>query len=272
MYTIFGSSGFIGSELVKYLEKNNSKVFIPKRKQKKFQKNLGDVVYCVGSDNWKKFPKQGFESNLGHLKEILFNNKFNSFLFLSSTRIYVNNNNKSTKENSFIKINSSNQNDYYNLLKLASESVCLNSNKKNIKIIRLSNVLGNNFNSPLVFPSLIRDAIKKNEITISINKNSTKDYIHINEVINLIFKIIKVGKKKIYNLASGKNITLLKVAKLIQNQTMCKIKFKNQLTLIQEPKININRIKNEFKFQPKKNIDLQIKKIVANFKKNFTIN
>lgn len=270
MYTIFGSNGFIGSELMKYLKEQDSKVYVPKRNQKKFKKNLGNVIYCVGSDNWKKFPEQGFESNLGHLKEILFNNKFKSFLFLSSTRIYVNN--KSTKENSFIKINSSNQNDFYNLLKLTSESICLNTNKQNIKIIRLSNVLGNNFDSPLVFPSLVRDAIKKNEITLFINKNSTKDYIHINDVINLIFKIIKFGKKKIYNLASGKNITLLKIAKLIQKQTMCKIKFKNQFTLIEEPKININSIKKEFKFKPKENIKQQIENIIENFKKNLISN
>lgn len=272
MYTIFGLNGFIGSEIINHLKKKKIKVNHIKRDQTYFKKNLGHVIYCVGSDNWKKLPKEGFESNLGHLKEILFNSKFKSFLFLSSTRVYVNNSNKKTNENSDIIVNSQVLNDYYNLLKLTSESICLNLKKKNIKIIRLSNVLGNNFNSPLVFPSLIRDAIKKNEITLLINKNSTKDYIHIDDVINLIFKIIKVGKKKVYNLASGKNITLLKIAKLIQNETKCKLKFKNQFTLITEPKININRIKKEFKFKPKKNIDLQIKNIIKDFKKDLISN
>ena len=62
---------------------------------------------------------------------------------------------------------------------------------KNIIILRLSNVFGNNFNSPLLLPTLIRNAIQKSKINISINVNSTKDYISINDVIDLIFKIQK---------------------------------------------------------------------------------
>ena len=121
----------------------------------------------------------------------------NLFLFLSSSRVYINNQQKNTKENSKLKVNPADLNDYYNLLKLTSESVCLSLKHKNIKIIRLSNVLGQNFNSPLVFPSMIRDSIKRNKINLTINKNSTKDYIHINDVIDIVFKIIKKGKKNI---------------------------------------------------------------------------
>ena len=130
MYTIFGLNGFIGSEIINHLTKKKIKVNHIKRDQTYFKKNLGHVIYCVGSDNWKKLPKDGFESNLGHLKEILFNSKFKSFLFLSSTRVYVNNSNKKTNENSDIVVNSQELNDYYNLLKLTSESTCLNLKKK----------------------------------------------------------------------------------------------------------------------------------------------
>ena len=52
MYTIFGHTGFIGSNLVKYLGKH--KVFLPPKKKFIFKKNLGHVIYSIGSDNWKK--------------------------------------------------------------------------------------------------------------------------------------------------------------------------------------------------------------------------
>ena len=52
MYTIFGSTGFIGKELVSHLKKKNKKVFTPNKNQIKFNKNLGYIVYCVGSDDW----------------------------------------------------------------------------------------------------------------------------------------------------------------------------------------------------------------------------
>ena len=99
---------------------------------------------------------------------------------------------------------------------------------KNIIILRLSNVFGNNFNSPLLLPTLIRNAIQKSKINISINVNSTKDYISINDVIDLIFKIQKKNRFKIYNIASGKNITLKKIIQIIRNKTNCRVFTKNQ--------------------------------------------
>jgi len=267
MYTIFGSKGFIGSEIQKYLLTNKKKIFLPKKNQYNFKKNLGNVIYCVGSDDWKKHPKKGFESNLGHLKNILFKSKYKSFLFMSTSRVYVNNLKSSTREENSIKVNSLNLNDYYNLLKLTSEAICLNNKNKNVKVVRLSNVLGNNFKSPLVLPSLIRDAIKTKKITLLINKNSTKDYIGIEDVIKLIFKIKSKGKEKLYNVASGKNIKLIEIVKIIKKQIKCKVILKNQSKKIEEPSININRIKKEFNFKPTENIKKQIKFTVLNFKK-----
>ena len=177
----------------------------------------------------------------------------------------MNNYNNETSEKSNIKVNTYDPNNYYNLLKLTSESICLNSNK-NIKVVRISNVMGKNFNSPLVLPSIIRDAIIKKKNNLYINKNSTKDYIHIDDVIDLLIQIIKKGKKNLYNVASGNNITLIEIAKLIKKETECKINLKNQSLKIIEPKININRIKKEFNFKPKKQFNTQIKKIVKNFK------
>ena len=98
MYTIFGSTGFIGKELVSYLKKKNKKVFTPRKNQIKFNKNLGYIIYCVGSDDWKKKPKKGYFSNLGHLKKIIFNNKFKSIVFLSTTRLYINSKNNTEEE------------------------------------------------------------------------------------------------------------------------------------------------------------------------------
>ena len=135
MYTIFGFKGFIGSELVKYFKKKNVKVFKPKRNQIKFKNNLGNIIYCVGSDDWKKFTKKGFDSNLGHLKNILFNSKFKSFLFLSTSRVYLNNSKLNTKETSLINVDSTNLNNYYNLLKLNSESLCMTFKKKKLKLL-----------------------------------------------------------------------------------------------------------------------------------------
>ena len=66
------------------------------------------------------------------------------------------------------------------------ESLCMSINNKNIRSIRLSNVSGDNFNSSFFLPSIIRDAVTKNKISIHTTLNSKKDYIHINDVLKII--------------------------------------------------------------------------------------
>ena len=143
---------------------------------------------------------------------------------------------------------------------------------KNIIILRLSNVFGNNFNSPLLLPTLIRNAIQKSKINISINVNSTKDYISINDVIDLIFKIQKKNRFKIYNIASGENITLKKIIQIIRNKTNCRVFTKNQNIKVKEPVISINRIQKEYNFKSSLNLEKDLPSLIANFKKRLKKN
>ena len=267
MYTIFGSSGFIGKELASYLKEKKQRVFTPRKNQIKFNNNLGYIIYCVGSDDWKKKTKKGYFSNLGHLKKILFNNKFKSIVFLSTTRLYINSKNN-TKENSHFSVNTERKNDYYNILKIASEALLLRFNKK-IKIVRLSNVFGFNHKSPLLLPTLIKNSLNKSKIEITISENSTKDYILIDDAINLIIKILKKGRQSIYNVASGKNIKIKEITKIIKKETNCKIILKNQKTVILEPKIDIMRIKKEFNFKNNFKLEKSLPELIKRYKKIF---
>ena len=73
MFTIFGHSGFLGLNLVKNLKKE--KIFLPPRNRFIFKKNLGHIIYCIGSYDWKKDPINSFDANLCYLPLIIRNNK-----------------------------------------------------------------------------------------------------------------------------------------------------------------------------------------------------
>lgn len=261
MFTIFGHSGFLGSNLVKRLKKKKE-IFLPPRGKFLFKKNLGHIIYCIGSDNWKSDTYNSFNANLGYLPLIIKNNKFKSFTYISSCRIY--NNSKKTSEDCSFNLNPTFDTEYYNLKKILSENF-LFSSKINFKIIRVSNIYGYSPKSPLVFPMFVKNAINKKKIFISINKNSSKDFIHIDDVVKMIIKIITKSKSNIYNLASGKNIKLITLAKAIQKKIGSKIILKNQSKKIIEPKININKIKKEFNFKPKKLLD-DLEKVINKYK------
>ena len=265
-FTIFGHTGFIGSHLKKRLHYH--KLILPKRGELIFNKNLGDIIYCIGSDLWKKNPYQSFHANLGYVPEIISNNKFTSFNFLSSIKIYENIH--TAKENSILKVNPNDPNSYFKITKICAESF-LSSHKK-IKVIRLGNIYGNNFNAPLALSTFIRDSVRLKKINLTVNGNSLKDYLSIDDAVNLILLIIDKGKKNIYNVASGKRLSLKQITTTIKKITNCKILNSNKNLNISEPKINIQRIKDEFRFKQSSNLLSDLERLILEYKKKNNIN
>ena len=267
-FTIFGQ-GFVGTNISIFLKKKKCKLFIPKKGKYKFKKNLHNVIYCIGNQNWLKDPEATYNANLAMVPKIIFNNKFDSFTLLSTTRLYFANPRTKTSENDPININSNNKNFLYNSLKIAAENLCLTLNNKNIKVIRMSNLFGDNFtNQAYILPTWIRDSIINKKIDLYINKNSTKDFIYVDDAFDVLLKIIKKGKHRLYNVASGKNIKLSKILKEIKKITNCRINYTNTSNIVKEPKINIKRIVNEFNFKAKNNLIDLLNDLIINYKNN----
>ena len=267
-YTVFGK-GFVGVNLVNFLKKKNYKFFLPKRNQYIINKNLNNIIYCIGSDNWVNNPKGSFDSNLGIVKKIIFNNKFESFTLISSTRLYLSNTKSKCNEESLIEIRPTIRNFYYNSLKLMAESLCLSLPNKKIKVVRMSNLFGDNFTNQIyLLPNLIRSSLVNKKINITINKKSSKDFINVDEALDLLLKIIRKSKYRLYNIASGKNIKLSTIAENIKKITNCKINYVNQRQLVKEPIIDIGRIRKEFKFEPRKDLIKSLNQLIINYRRN----
>ena len=65
-------------------------------------------------------------------------------------------------------------------------------------------------------------------ISITINKNSKKNYLNVQDAVEVLIKIINKGKYRLYNIASDKRYSLDFISKTIQKITKCKIKYYNQ--------------------------------------------
>ena len=59
------------------------------------------------------------------------------------------------------------------------------------------------------------------------------------------------------------------MAQLIKKYTGCKIVFKKNVKVKNEPITNISRIKKEFNFYPKKLFENEIKMIIKNYKNEY---
>lgn len=264
-YFIIGSNGFIGNRITRYLKKKHYKVHNTKNFSN-CNKNT-NIIYCVGSDDWLKKPIKTYESNFIHLfNSIRKIDNYKSFTFLSSSRVYLDIPKKKVNEKDFLIIKS-NKRYIFNIQKLLSESFLLNfKQNSNIKIIRLANIYSYELLQKTFLPSVIKNSIIKKKINISLNINSSKDYISIDDALRNIYLLSKKNVNGIFNLGSGKNITVKKIIGKIKKITGCEVLISNQNNFENYPLLNLSKIKKIINFKIKDNLLNDLPKIIINEK------
>lgn len=250
-FTILGSKGFIGSNLSKYFSHSGINYRAPERDDNSiFEEDLGHLIYCIGlTADFRKRPFDTVKAHVCYLLYVLENARFDSFLYLSSTRVYGTGK-RTAREEDPIKIQPHDFNDLYNISKAMGESICFAMEKDNVRVVRLSNVYGCDFKSENFISSLIRDALRYNKIVLHTSLDSRKDYINIKDVVNILPEIAMHGSHKIYNVASGKNTTNDQIVSTISRLTGSIVEVDKNAKRICYPTIDISQTKEEFAFSP----------------------
>ncbi|ELA7919003.1 SDR family oxidoreductase [Vibrio alginolyticus] len=222
-YTVFGGSGFIGSEFVKTLKLLNHDVYVPDRNSSDvFERDLGIIIYCAGYGDCIRDPFNVLQANTILLSELLKKAKFDKLIYLSSTRVYMNSECSMVENNLTIEFDDNRK--LFNLTKLAAEELCAKSNR-NCLIIRPSNVFGAALKSDLFLPSITRNAILNNVVDMYVDKLYAKDYIFVSDLVRATLDILNVNNSnfKIVNVASGENTTAKDIADVLVRHIGCKV-------------------------------------------------
>lgn len=255
-WTILGAEGFIGSALCQYLKSKNQNVLeITRKNIFKNHESLGNAIYCIGlTADFRTKPHQTIDAHAALLSKVLQEYTFDSFLYLSSTRLYSNDlGDFDLKENQFV-VNPANPSDLYNISKLLGEAICLQMPSSKIRIARLSNVVGKvvQINSLNFLDNIVHDAIKFGQISLRTTIDSEKDFIHIDDLTKIIVKIVLHGNDRIYNLASGENVSNLQIVNGLQNLVPLSVDFSKDAVKWSFPPINVKSLIREFNFTPQK--------------------
>ena len=306
---VTGGSGFIGTNLLNQLSKKKKiNLFSTYFKSKKFHrvekvknikvnlkkknncikvcKNIDIVIMCAANSSgaavMEKTPLVHLTPNIRmnlNMLETSYELDVKKFIFISSNTVYPNVDfavkEQDTNFTFFEK--------YYVVgwMKRFSELVCdIYSNKINKKmktiIVRPGNLYGpyDKFDKEKskVIPSIIRKIVEKqNPLEVWGDGKDLKDFLYIKDFCDLVLKIIfKKTKHEIYNVASGKGITINKIIRLIfelEKIKKPKVKYdKSKPTMIPRRLINIDRIKKEFNFKKCTNYKTGLKKTIQWYK------
>jgi nucleoside-diphosphate-sugar epimerase len=148
-----------------------------------------------------------FLEQISSLQSLLINLYFNRVIFISSTAVYGNHSN-------IIKLNSCfNNPSLYGMSKLTQEFFIRVS--KNYAIVRPTYIYGSGMNRNSLIPIWLANASQKKIITIFGNGNRRQDYLYINDLIELCYRVANDDQNSIVLAASGKSISNLELANLI---------------------------------------------------------
>ena len=257
-YTIFGSTGRIGSYLKKYITSCGDDVYCPARKDYySSNRNLGHIIYCSGiTTDFKHRSFDLIQSHVCLLFHLLKETSFDSFNYISSSRLNY------PKKSAIRKIHpefyGDHEIDIYNASKLAGEALCLNSNLPNVKISRVCHVVDPSDKSRQNFLSDICGQAKNGEIILNSSLSTKKNYIFIDDLAYLLKVIGPYGKKNFYNIGSNNIISNNEIVEKLVKLTNCKYILNNKVKTTLETKIDISDMIKEFNYKPiKKSIWLE---------------
>ena len=295
---ITGGAGFIGSNLTDHLVRIGHKVivldnFVSGKKINLAHHKKKDVkiirVDISKSKNLDKYfkkvdyvfhlaglaeiipsiknPKKYFNTNvLGTLKVVEAAKRagVKKLIYAASSSCYGSPKNLPTSEKEKIDIKHP-----YGLTKFLGEQLVLkyatNFNMPNISF-RFFNVYGPRLNMSgqysAVFGNFLKQKKNNKPLTIVGDGKQTRDFIHVDDLTNAFIKVAKSRLvNKIYNLGSGKEISINKIANL----------FGGKKTFIpkrpREPKrslANISKIKKDINWKPTITIQEGIKRLLKN--------
>lgn len=236
MFTILGSSGFVGRALKAHLIKLGEEVFCPGRDENiTTGRHLGTVFYCIGmTANFRERPFDTVNAHVEKLMHILKNYQYEKLIYLSSTRLYLNS--ISSHESSDIIVRPKDREYVYNITKTLGENLTL-SHKPGNFIVRLSNVLGPGMGSNNFIGSILKDAQASRSVEFQTPPSFAKDYIWIDDVVTALNSIISMCDTRIVNFASGKNITNSEIATWLKSRNV-HIFFSDNDSSLKYPKIN----------------------------------
>ena len=228
---LIGKRGFLGNHLNQYLRKNFQIKFISFREISNLKKTETNYDYIINTSINKNYINKKYNKKFDNDLKIsnYLDPKKNIFIFLSSRKVYK------SKEN-IRETDKLNPLTHYSKNKLITENFLKNKFKKNILILRISNIIGYKLNVKKklhkTFVDLFYEKAKKGFIYD--NKKRFKDFLSVQKFCEILVMIIKKDLRGTYNISIGRKIYLNQI-----------ISWLNKYNKKQFKIINFNSKKNE---------------------------
>jgi nucleoside-diphosphate-sugar epimerase len=248
-FTILGAGGFIGAALVAWLESHEKVVHAVTRAALPSlltaRRPAGHVIDCIGlTSDFCVRPRDTAEAHVGLVARCLAELQLDSFLLLSSTRVYSRA--SATHEDAALPVLPAEPSDLYNVTKLAGEALCLADPRPAVRVVRLSNVYGIDMPAETFLGQVLREGRATGGVVFCQSPTSAKDYVSTTAVLRLLPAIAAGGRQRIYNVAAGGNTSHAAIAACLRDVTGWRTAFAPNAPTVRQPPIDTARLEAEF--------------------------
>ena len=248
-FTVFGSTGFIGGTLTEHLRGLGHDVATPSRHEVPAG-DLGHVVYAIGlTGDFRSRPLDTVDAHVTVLAERIRDARFDSWLYLSSTRVYSGIDAPVVSEDS-LPFARPTSDGIYDLSKLLGEAICASRPEPTVRVARVSNVYGPGAHSDTFLGMLLADVAAGRDITVGEGPGSSKDYVAVDDLCRMLTHVATEGRHRLYNLASGQPVTHAEIAEVIADRTDVSVGFAPDGPTRAFPTIDVSRIRAETGLRP----------------------
>lgn len=248
-FTILGAGGFIGRGLVSWLRGSDRIVHAVTRASLPAllasRRPAGHVIDCIGlTADFRTRPLDTAEAHVGVVARCLAELPFDSFLFLSSTRVYADA--EATHEDTPLLFPSGDHPDVYNISKLAGEALCLSDERPTVRVARLSNVYGPGAPAETMLGEILRQGAETGRVLFRQSSQSEKDYVSLARLVRLLPVLAMHSRRRLYNVASGHNTSHGEIADALRAAFGWQVAFAAGAPDVRFPTIDIGRVADEF--------------------------
>ena len=248
-FTVLGATGTIGQALTQHLRASGHVVQPIGRNELAGiladREPCGHVINCIGlTGDFRSRPLATADAHVTVTAQCLASLRFKSFLYLSSTRVYARAGD--TGEAAELPCLPSDPSDLYNLTKLAGEALCLTDDRPVVRVARLSNVFSAPPSPDTFLGQIVSEGMATGHVRFRQAAGSAKDYISLDTVVRLLPAITRWGRRRLYNVASGANVTHGTIADILSHHRGWDVRFMPGAPRMTFAPIDVSHITAEF--------------------------
>jgi hypothetical protein len=123
-----------------------------------------------------------------------------------------------------------------------------------LRVVRIANVYGDDAGTGTFVADVLRDA-RTGAVRFGMAPASEKDYVALDDVVDLLPRIALGGRERLYNVAAGRNVRVGELAAALERIAGVRCTFAPGAPVVRFPVIRIDRVTAEFGFRPQQLLD-----------------